>query len=118
MNLTLETLAQNFGDQLRKELPLSELLEVIELNTSKPNPCICHSHDFTDANEVMNEAWLLTYPDTPFDLHNDAHCQHWTAAWSLAKQQQFGVHFLPLRTGSADILSAPVRLPASSLSAT
>lgn len=67
------------------------MLEVIELNTRELNSSICHSHDFTDANEVMNEAWLLTYPDTPFDPHNSTHCSHWTAAWSLAKQQQFAV---------------------------
>jgi hypothetical protein len=91
MTFTLETLAQNFSTLLLKELGQLQLMTVIELNTLEPDPNICHSHDFTDANMVMLEAWLLTHPDTPFDLHNDAHCQHWTAAWSLAKQQQFGV---------------------------
>ena len=91
MNLTLETLAQNFGQQLLKELGPPQLLTVIKLNATETAPSICHSHDFTDANEVMNEAWLLTYPDTPFDPHNSTHCSHWTAAWSLAKQQQFAV---------------------------
>lgn len=91
MTLTLKLLVQNFSSQLRKELGLDQLQEIIELNAAEPDPSICHSHDFTDANVVMLEAWNITYPGTPFDLHNEAHCQHWTAAWSLAKQQQFGV---------------------------
>lgn len=91
MTLTLETLAQNFGIQLLKELGQLQLLTVIKLNAAEPNSSICHSHDFTDANEVMNEAWDITYPGTPFNMHNDTHCQYWSEAWSLAKQQKFGV---------------------------
>jgi hypothetical protein len=93
MNLTLETLAQNFGQQLLKKLGPLQLLTVIKLNATETAPSICHSHDFTDANMTMLEAWDLTYPNTPFDLNNSTHCSHWTAAWSLAKQQQFGASF-------------------------
>lgn len=117
IKLTLEALAQNFGRQLRKELTLSDVQSIAYRNATEPIPSICHSHDFTDANEVMNAAWQATYPRHPFDLHNEAHCDHWSAAWTLAKQQQFGlppklqIHLPATRetAGMARKAPAPVR---------
>lgn len=88
-----EELAMLFSKLLRKELT-EEQMEVVENNND--HTC-CASHDFIDANEVMNEAFekvmgreFIFFDDAldNMEAHNsDAHM--WNTAWENASINQY-----------------------------
>lgn len=63
--------------------------QVRELNRTEPDPSICHTHDFCDANILMSNAWEETFPHEPFVPQNTFHTQLWSAAWQQAKAAEF-----------------------------
>lgn len=85
-----EQLARKFSELLCKEIGRFKVCRVNKRNfnakvrNSKTE--VCHSHDFTDANEVMlaaREELGIEFPD-----HDD----EWKVlsdAWGLAKENQF-----------------------------
>ena len=80
---------------LRDTLSPAQMAEVVRRNAAQPDPSICHSHDYCDANMAMAEAWemLSTVPcgaDCP-----DAVNAIWSAAWDLAKDNNFNPDNLP-----------------------
>lgn len=86
---TVPTLARQFCLVLRDTLSPAQMAEVVRRNAAQPDPSICHSHDYCDANMAMAEAWgmLSTVPcgaDCP-----DAVNAIWSAAWGLAKDANF-----------------------------
>lgn len=90
---THENVARKFSELLLAELGRETLLKIVHENMSEENPEICHSHDFCDANEVMNDA--LEWFD--FELYSDSGLNQETekvfsAAWKIAKANNF---FLP-----------------------
>lgn len=82
------SLACVFSEVLKVWLSPDEMREVIARNRAEPNPSICHSHDFCDANMAMLEAWEPAIgPD--IDVHSDEGIALWNAAWSRAKRNDF-----------------------------
>ncbi len=85
-------LAAEFCRQLRKQLSTFELREAIALNAAEQDPQICHTHDFTDANEVMAEAYSTAVGAMPHMLADAAGQKALrliNSAWALAKAKQF-----------------------------
>jgi len=77
-----ETLARNFAFALKADIGLARLAVVVERNHEETDPSVCHSHDFTDANQVMIDV-LETDEFSPED------CELINAVWELAKQNDF-----------------------------
>lgn len=61
---------------LRDELSPSDFAEMLSRNRHEPNPAVCHSHDFCDANVYMADA----FGGHPMDAGV------WNAAWGRAKR--------------------------------
>lgn len=81
-------LAYAFSRLLRAELG-DEIETVIARNqTPAYAGNICASHDFCDANEVMAAAFQEV-TGREIDLQSDADSGLWSAAWKLAKEDDF-----------------------------
>jgi hypothetical protein len=83
-----EKLARLFSSYLVAEIGKFKICRVNILNKKeiKANTGICHSHDFTDANEIM----LAAKED--LDLQFKSQEKEWeflSGAWGLAKQNLF-----------------------------
>ena len=80
-------LAATFAAKMAADILPRELQDIIERNRNQPNPNICHSHDFVDANEAMYDAWkeLTGRDDMPYDF------TPWNVAWAIAKSNEFDV---------------------------
>ena len=83
----LSPLAQAFSLLLRAVLDSEEMEQVIKLNRTAP-PGVCHSHDYLDANELMNEAFRQVF-GRYCDPSMDADGEQWDAAWDEAKAAEF-----------------------------
>lgn len=62
--------------------------EVVRRNRDEAEPGICHSHDFCDANVVMEMAFVQTLSREP-DLSSDRDTKLWNDAWNEAKRNGF-----------------------------
>ena len=97
---TPEQLASKFSKFLLSEIGQEKLHIVISRNRGRRNR-VCHSHDFCDANMVMDAAFKelagISATDTAggSDQRKSDSCMSdecldlWTAAWLLAKQREF-----------------------------
>lgn len=77
-------LARAFAEELNSTLTPEQMEEVNLRNTEDTDKSICHSHDFTDANQVMLNALARFGMDFSVDgtaLINDA--------WDIAKCAEF-----------------------------
>lgn len=86
---TVGALAKEFSRVIRDTLSPAQLAECVRRNAANPDPAICHSHDFCDANMAMAEAWenLSSIPcgaDCPDGVN-----AVWSAAWDIAKRYGF-----------------------------
>ena len=88
-----EKIAGQFHACLLFVLSSEEIAEMKKRNKAETDPLICHSHDFCDANMVMEEAFHLLGYCTPADIgeHEEAaeamherQCELWCEAWRLA----------------------------------
>lgn len=66
-----------------------DFMLVLERNAAEPDPAICHTHDFCDANMLMAAAWQECFPHEAFCLQNTFHTELWSAAWQQAKAAEF-----------------------------
>ena len=83
-------LALEFIDQIRSFLTPEEIAEVVERNSRQRNPHVCHTHDFIDANELMQDAFQEVFPGVPWYERTDRPGDGlWEDAWDLAKAMQF-----------------------------
>lgn len=87
-------LARAFAEVLREDLSEDEIAEVVRRNAANANPDVCATHDFTDANEVMAEAWIRTFGEesavvSPEDPRQDSHIALWVRAWDIARAAGF-----------------------------
>lgn len=82
----INAIADAFETELRAELSADELREAVAANRDEPNPAICHTHDFCDANMVMAAAFERVL-GRPIDLQSDADRALWGAAWSEWKSR-------------------------------
>jgi hypothetical protein len=96
MEMQTEVVAREFSRILASQLTAAEMAEVISRN-ARPDYAdtnSCASHDFCDANMVMDEAFNnlgIAVPygenwDTPQRAQSVA---LWNAAWDLAKAHNF-----------------------------
>lgn len=89
------TVAKAFCVAMRQELNIDQMQLVIERNRNEPSDAICHTHDFCDANVVMDEvckrlnAELEFQPDENDEAKVQKQCDLWNEAWSIAKYAAF-----------------------------
>jgi len=84
-------ISDNFAAALRQYLTSDEYAEMQRRNASDNNPLVCHSHDFCDANEIMDAAFIavLGRSSLPDDIDagmSDADIAMWNAAWNTARK--------------------------------
>lgn len=79
-------LAAAFSRIVRRDLS-KELPQIVARNKMYADD-ICATHDFCDANMLMEEAWLEVV-GSEIDLQSDAEAKLWSDAWSLAKKGEF-----------------------------
>ena len=85
---TVDRLARAFAKELRTLLTKSEFRQVIALNNKEKDKSACHSHDFCDANMVMDAAFTITFKRSfGFDSEDDR--KLFNTAWTLAKSKRF-----------------------------
>lgn len=93
-------LAKAFCKEMRETFAYApeNLVEILKRNKEEPSDAICHSHDFCDANVVMDEAGksvgIELCPNEVNGeiigiLHTEAYTDIWNEAWSLAKRAEF-----------------------------
>lgn len=99
-----EIIARAFCRQLQRYLAPKQFAEVIARNAKEPNKNVCHSHDFCDANVLMDEAFRdvagFSATDTGGDdigCMNDKCVDLFNEAWSIAKAANFTMEKLPYR---------------------
>ncbi|MBP8275356.1 MAG: hypothetical protein KAX55_00485 [Propionivibrio sp.] len=83
-------LSMKFGELLAETVTANDgsIEEVVRRNRDEAEPGICHSHDFCDANVVMETAFIQTLNRAP-DLSSDLDTRLWTEAWNEAKRNGF-----------------------------
>lgn len=79
----VEQLSTAFVAQLREVLTAGDFIYMQQRNAVEVNTNICHSHDFCDANVVMEHAWSSVI-GFKLDLNCDEHIAIWDKAWSDA----------------------------------
>lgn len=91
IELNPNALAAKFIEFIEDELTSEELREVRERNLRADYIDCCATHDFCDANMVMQDAFQELYPELTLDaIINDDHCiAVWNKAWTLAKIHDF-----------------------------
>jgi hypothetical protein len=87
-------LAGEFSKRLKDALTYSQMIEVLKRNAKATGESVCASHDFIDANEVMNEAFFYALGRYPLMTDDDMQrpdADLWNAAWIRAKNARFYV---------------------------
>ncbi len=79
--------AAAFSVGMREQLTAEQLDDINMRNRGEKDPNVCHSHDYCDANIVMDEAFEACGLD--FDSNDDSHIKLWNEAWSIAKVSRF-----------------------------
>lgn len=84
--VTPETLAGAFVALLARDLSPVQLAKVGVINAHNEGDA-CASHDYTDANMVMSEAFEALVGREPFgEQEEDGDILLWNAAWTVAKK--------------------------------
>jgi hypothetical protein len=85
-------IAAKFAEGLRHALTADEWAEMRRRNAAQTNPAICHSHDFCDANLVMDAAFKAVTGNSIGEREeagnggmSDAELELWSDAWTIAK---------------------------------
>jgi len=88
---TERAVAEHFAALIRQCLTESEVERIRELNEAERDMSVCHTHDFCDANMVMDHALeslgVSVWNGTDGDMYDDA-VDLWNAAWSLARRER------------------------------
>lgn len=81
-DITAGKIAREFATLLIEDLGKDTMLKVVNLNRSESDQQVCHSHDFCDANVLMETAFggIATDEDD---------CQLWGKAWDIAQKNEF-----------------------------
>lgn len=82
-----EILARKFSQLLLAEIGRENLITVIERNKTISAGC-CASHDFCDANMVMDAAFK-TVTGKKINTQKDEAVELWNQAWDIARTTQF-----------------------------
>jgi hypothetical protein len=86
---TVWALANMFSEHVRRALTEWELNEVRATDDGGPT---CHTHDYTDANQRMLDAFEDVF-GRPVDWNTDADGDVMEAAWTAARY--WGFHVIP-----------------------
>jgi len=87
---TVQRLAKAFADDLRANVTPEQFAEIRRRNATPDYDRACASHDFVDANECMESAFVQVIGRDP---ESDASAEHesdnvlWSRAWDLAKRE-------------------------------
>lgn len=82
--------AAAFARRLRDRLTEREMEEVVRRNGRATSPHTCASHDFVDANMVMDAAMReVCGEDLVGDAASEWAAELWNAAWAAAKAADF-----------------------------
>lgn len=87
-NRVMFEIASEFSRLLLAEIGAEKLAAVIAANKVQTDKEICHSHDYTDANVIMAEAWDNVM-HSEIDLQSDSQTGLWNDAWREAKDEEF-----------------------------
>lgn len=86
---TTEAMAAEFSAVLKTWLSPAEMKEVVCRNEGEPDPNICHSHDFCDANMAMHEVFMRRGMEVTAEGGADCFGQKWGEVWQFARGKQF-----------------------------
>ncbi len=89
-------LAMRFATELGEKLSSEDMDRLVERNGRDPKSAVCHSHDFCDANVVMEEAWRRSFGGELFDEEEAEQLSVWNEAWQIARDADFDVMLLTL----------------------
>ena len=78
----MKELAREFSKLLRSLLTSNEIEEINILNKLAAKG-VCHTHDFIDANMVMDKAFENVY-GRRVNLQSNTEMQVWCMAWTIA----------------------------------
>ena len=91
-----QTLAAEFATRLRWALNADEWAEMCRRNVAETHSAVCHSHDFCDANLVMDAAFKAVTGASIGEREEagnggmtDAEIELWSDAWTIAKRDHF-----------------------------
>jgi len=95
----VEKLARLFAEEMKSTVKPADFKKAIELNKKEPDD-VCRTHDFCDANMVMDAAFKkfgidledYSFPGrgmTGDDNVEKALIELWNAAWKTAKSNHF-----------------------------
>jgi len=79
----VDLLARKFLAILKDDIGENRYQQAAELNLTYPKG-VCASHDFCDANMVMNDAWDWVV-GTPMNPGDEEDARLWSKAWDLVK---------------------------------
>jgi hypothetical protein len=88
-------LAERFATDLGECLEPEDLEELESLNSRDRNSPTCPSHNFCDANEIMEEAWAGCF-GISFEQDDPEQVGVWHAAWQRARDADFDPHVIEL----------------------
>ena len=78
------TLSQAFIKHLQAEIGEIGFAEAVDRNRAEPNPSICHTHDFCDANQIMLDAFEEVHGREPdVRLYDSEDMEDIQDAWAL-----------------------------------
>lgn len=98
-------LAKEFCRILSETLSAEQVAQVLMRNAEEANPSICHSHDFCDANMVMQAAFDSFGVD-PMSSGEDGKAMSdeiavlWADAWDMAKGAGFNASDVARKTAA------------------
>jgi hypothetical protein len=79
-------LAKAFAEEINSQLTAEQVDQINVLNAAETDKNICHSHDFTDANQVMIDAMATL----GMEWDNTEEINTLTnEAWEIAKRNEF-----------------------------
>jgi len=82
-------LARAFSSEVQEAFTAREFREVCARNkTTHSDDNLCATHDYTDANLLMQEAFVTTFDRLP-DLGDENDGRLWDEAWAIAKAAEF-----------------------------
>ena len=87
----VEAIARAFSRHLYEQLPGAQLREVVRRNREDPRyqgTGACASHDFCDANMVMDQAFREVVGHS-IDVNDERGVRIWNAAWEVARAYEF-----------------------------
>lgn len=74
---------------LKEEIGPRKYEAVVVYNEIETDPSVCHSQDFCDANDLMDEAFTA-FTGCKVEPSSQDHANLWSAAWDIAKLKMKG----------------------------